>query len=82
MRKIIGYLFTWFKDGLSIDETRISLIMLLLTIFGFISAFYIIKYQFQVDIPDNVVDLMKLLAVIVGGINVVSEIKSRFGNVI
>ncbi len=64
MRKLLGILFAWIKDGLSLDETKVSLMMFSFFVFMGISVLYLVRWH--TDIPDNLYNLMCVLATILG----------------
>ena len=63
------------KDGLSIDEAKVSvLIILCILTFLFALTMYIING----DISNNLTDLLTVLVCVIGGINIGNSIMSIF----
>ena len=73
MRKLIGIIFAWIKDGLSLDETRVSLLMFSFFICMAVSVLYLVRWH--CDIPTNLYGLMCVLAAILG-VNTVASTSS------
>lgn len=56
-----------FRDGLSIDEAKVS-VLIILCILTFIFAF--IRYSLDGDISNNLTDILQVLIFVIGGINI------------
>ena len=66
----------YWKDGLSIDETKSSaLVLCLVVLFGFT----LVMYFQRGDISDNLLTLNLTLASLVGGYNIIHDISSVWG---
>ena len=68
---------TFLKDGLSIDETKVSamIISFLITIF-----FALFMYYFHGDITINLLNLLSYLIFGITGVNVIDKVVSKIGN--
>ncbi len=88
IKKLFGSLFSWIKDGLSLDETKNSLLMIAFCFFLAISGLYLVHWHS--DIPDNLYKLMDTLIIVLGIVTttkvgegildkVVTVIKSKLG---
>lgn len=73
MAKFLGF---W-KDGLSIDETKTSVLVLLTVI---TTIFILVMYVLNGDITDNLVDFGKLLVLSIAGVNVADKLSGMFIN--
>lgn len=62
-----------FKDGLSIDEAKVS-VLILCTLICFI--FVLVKYQTDGDISDNIVLVFQTLVAAVAGVNIANKVTS------
>lgn len=63
------------KDGLSIDEAKVSALILCLVI-SFI--FVLVKYQLDGDISDNIVLVFQTLVAAVAGVNIANKVTTVF----
>ena len=77
MKKILRTLFAWARDGLSLDETKVSLLMGSYLIFVLISIIYLVRWH--TDIPPNLYSLMNLQIIVLGVVTVGKEINSSDG---
>jgi len=68
----------FWKDGLSVDETRFSVLLCLLII-GFGYALY--AYHTHGDFSNNLLELLKFLIFAVAGINAVNSVSKVFEKV-
>lgn len=73
MRKFLNLILDWLRDGLSLDETRVSLLMFSFFACMCISALYLVRWH--CDIPNNLYGLMCVLAAILG-VNTVASTSS------
>jgi hypothetical protein len=64
---------SWFRDGVSMDETRVSSLVL---IFVITSLFALGMYYLHGDFSDNLLILGQTLIYSVAGVNVANGIKS------
>lgn len=63
------------KDGLSIDEAKVSALILCLVI---CSIFVLVKYQVDGDISDNIVLVFQTLVAAVAGVNIANKVTTVF----
>lgn len=63
------------KDGLSIDEAKVS-VLILCTLICFI--FVLVKYQTDGDISDNIVLVFQTLVAAVAGVNIANKVTTVF----
>jgi len=70
-------LFSWVKDGLSLDETKVSLLMGTFAVFVAVSVLYLVRWH--TDIPDNLYNLMNLLIIVLGIVTTAKEVSSSDG---
>lgn len=73
MRKMFEFL----SDGMSIDETKVSLLMILTLIY---SIFLLVMYTLNGDISSNLVLVYQSLLASICGMNIASTITERFKN--
>ena len=66
----------FWKDGLSIDETKSSSLIISMLI---VLIFSLVMYVLRGDITDNLLSLALMLIGIVGGYNIVHDISSVWG---
>lgn len=59
------------KDGLSIDEAKVSALILCLVI---CFIFVLVKYQLDGDISDNIVLVFQTLVAAVAGVNIANKV--------
>lgn len=64
----------FWKDGLSIDESRVSVLMALLGTFSGLAIYMTIKTG---DIPSNVVQIIIALITAVAGVNIADSFANR-----
>lgn len=69
---------SWFKNGISMDETKNSAIVL---IFILNSIFIMVMYWFDRDISSNLMTINLSLLGIIGGVNGVSMVTKTIENV-
>lgn len=72
MKKLSGFL----SDGLSVDETKFSILIVLTIIYA---IFMIVMYCLRKDISSNLVLTFQTLIAAVAGINIAESISSNFG---
>lgn len=72
MKKLPGFL----GDGLSVDETKFSVLIVLTIIY---SIFMLVMYCLHKDISSNLVLAFQTLIAAVAGINIAESISSNFG---
>ena len=77
VKKLLGILFAWIKDGLSLDETKVSLMMFSFFVFLGVSVLYLVRWH--TDIPDNLYNLMNLLIIVLGVVTTAKEIGGSDG---
>lgn len=65
---------SYWIDGFSIDETRVSTLILLIFIFSGIGIWSVIKYG---DIPTNLVNVIIGLITAIAGINIAEKFATR-----
>ena len=70
------FLVFW-KDGLSVDETKFSVLIILTIIYA---IFMIIMYCIKEDVSSNLVLVFQTLVAAIAGINIAEAIGSKFGN--
>ena len=63
------------KDGLSIDEAKVSALILCLVI---CFIFVLVKYQVDGDISDNIVLVFQTLVAAVAGVNIANKVTTVF----
>lgn len=63
------------KDGLSIDEAKVSALILCLVI---CFIFVLVKYQLDGDISDNIVLVFQTLVAAVAGVNIANKVTTVF----
>ena len=63
------------KDGLSIDEAKVSTLILCLVI---CFIFVLVKYQLDGDISDNIVLVFQTLVAAVAGVNIANKVTTVF----
>lgn len=63
------------KDGLSIDEAKVSALILCLVI---CFVFVLVKYQVDGDISDNIVLVFQTLVAAVAGVNIANKVTTVF----
>lgn len=64
---------SFWKDGLSIDEGRISTLIILC----FVAAIFgLVMYKINGDISNNLLEMIKTLIYIIGGVNITDKITS------
>lgn len=63
------------KDGLSIDETKAS-VLIVLTIVSVV--FGLVMYKINGDITDNLVEIIKFLILSIAGVNVANTLTNFF----
>lgn len=63
------------KDGLSIEETKVSA-LIILCVLTFLFAF--IMYVLDKDITDNLTSIIQTLILVIGGVNLSNSIASIF----
>lgn len=63
------------KDGLSIDEAKVSALILCLVI---CFIFVLVKYQLDGDISDNIVLVFQTLVAAVTGVNIANKVTTVF----
>lgn len=68
---------SFWSDGLSIDETRFSVIVVMALV-GF--GYALFSHYRTGDITDNLLDLVKLLVLSIAGINVAGYVADTFRN--
>ena len=61
------------KDGLSIDEAKVS-VLILCTLICFI--FVLLKYHIDGDVSDNIVLVFQTLVAAVAGVNIANKVTS------
>ncbi|MDD4358875.1 MAG: hypothetical protein PHY30_03625 [Candidatus Pacebacteria bacterium] len=64
---------SWWKDSISIDETKAS-VLIVIFILSFIGAMF--AYGFRGDITDNCLEFLQWLILAIGGVNGVSAVSS------
>ena len=73
MRKLFNIILGWVKDGLSLDETRVSLLMFSFFVCMGVAVLYLVRWH--CDIPEHLYGLMCVLAAILG-VNTVASTSS------
>lgn len=63
------------KDGLSIEETKVSA-LIILCVLTFLFAF--VMYVLDKDITDNLTSIIQTLILVIGGVNLSNSIASIF----
>lgn len=63
------------KDGLSIEETKVSA-LIILCVLTFLFMF--VMYVLDKDITDNLTSIIQTLIVVIGGVNLSNSISSIF----
>lgn len=63
------------KDGLSIEETKVSA-LIILCVLTFLFAF--VMYVLNKDITDNLTSIIQTLILVIGGVNLSNSIASVF----
>lgn len=63
------------KDGLSIEETKVSA-LIILCVLTFLFAF--VMYILDKDITDNLTSIIQTLILVIGGVNLSNSIASVF----
>lgn len=61
------------KDGLSIDEAKVS-VLILCTLICFV--FVLVKYHIDGDVSDNIVLVFQTLVAAVAGVNIANKVSS------
>lgn len=61
------------KDGLSIDEAKVS-VLILCTLICFV--FVLVKYHIDGDVSDNIVLVFQTLVAAVAGVNIANKVTS------
>ena len=63
------------KDGLSIDEAKVS-VLILCTLICFV--FVLVKYHIDGDVSDNIVLVFQTLVAAVAGVNIANKVTTVF----
>lgn len=64
-----------FRDGLSIDEAKVS-VLIILCVLAFLYAF--VMYAIKGDISDNFTSVLQVLVIVIGGVNVGNAVVDLF----
>lgn len=70
-------MFKFIRDGLSLDETRISILIIFFIIF---SGFGIYQYHINKDITENLLNIILALIYCIAGVNGVGKISEIISN--